>query len=82
MRGQANLTIEDVTIRNMWGSTSGKGDPLAGTLVCSADDVSDTFFRAVGWCTSAVLILLVVAVQQYSRGEHRGQGSEWEDAGV
>lgn len=34
----ANLTIEDVTIRNMWGTTSRNSDPEAGTLVCSAPD--------------------------------------------
>lgn len=37
---QANLTIEDITMKNMWGTTSAKLDPLAGTLVCSAPDVS------------------------------------------
>ena len=36
----ANLTIEDITIRNMWGTTSKNADPEAGTLVCSAPDVS------------------------------------------
>jgi galacturan 1,4-alpha-galacturonidase len=36
----ANLTIEDVTLKNMWGTTSTKYDPRAGTLVCSAADVS------------------------------------------
>lgn len=36
----ANLTIEDVTIRNLWGTTSESGDLEAGTLVCSAKDVS------------------------------------------
>lgn len=34
----ANLTIEDITIRNMWGTTSKEADPEAGTLVCSAPD--------------------------------------------
>ncbi|KAM5360119.1 hypothetical protein ACJZ2D_013978 [Fusarium nematophilum] len=34
----ANLTIEDITMRNMWGTTSKKYDPRAGTLVCSAAD--------------------------------------------
>ncbi|PSN73831.1 exopolygalacturonase [Corynespora cassiicola Philippines] len=34
----ANLTIEDITIKNMYGTTSEKEDPLAGTLVCSAPD--------------------------------------------
>ena len=27
-------------MKNMWGTTSEKLDPLAGTLVCSAPDVS------------------------------------------
>jgi galacturan 1,4-alpha-galacturonidase len=36
----ANLTIEDVTIRNLWGTTSLSTDPQAGTLICSAPDVS------------------------------------------
>lgn len=27
-------------MKNMWGTTSAKLDPLAGTLVCSAPDVS------------------------------------------
>ncbi|KAB2104839.1 Exopolygalacturonase [Alternaria gaisen] len=35
---QANLTISDVTIKNMYGTTSGKENPEAGTLVCSAPD--------------------------------------------
>ncbi|KAI5864541.1 glycoside hydrolase family 28 protein [Durotheca rogersii] len=34
----ANLTIEDITIKNVWGTTSAKLDPQAGTLVCSAPD--------------------------------------------
>ncbi|KAF2187158.1 glycoside hydrolase family 28 protein [Zopfia rhizophila CBS 207.26] len=34
----ANLTIEDITIKNMYGSASAKLDPQAGTLVCSASD--------------------------------------------
>ncbi|RYN96331.1 putative exopolygalacturonase X [Alternaria tenuissima] len=34
----ANLTISDITIKNMYGTTSGKEDPEAGTLVCSAPD--------------------------------------------
>ncbi|KAM0431380.1 hypothetical protein ACHAPT_005357 [Fusarium lateritium] len=34
----ANLTIEDITLRNMWGTTSKKFDPRAGSLVCSAPD--------------------------------------------
>ncbi|RSL94785.1 hypothetical protein CEP52_012437 [Fusarium oligoseptatum] len=34
----ANLTIEDITMKNMWGTTSKKYDPRAGTLVCSAPD--------------------------------------------
>ncbi|KAI0380975.1 glycoside hydrolase family 28 protein [Hypomontagnella monticulosa] len=34
----ANLTIEDVTMKNIWGTTSEKLDPQAGTLVCSAPD--------------------------------------------
>ncbi|KAF4978009.1 hypothetical protein FZEAL_5554 [Fusarium zealandicum] len=34
----ANLTIEDVTMKNMWGTTSKKFDPRAGSLVCSAPD--------------------------------------------
>ncbi|KAK7425703.1 hypothetical protein QQZ08_007802 [Neonectria magnoliae] len=37
----ANLTIEDVTMKNMWGTTSKKYDPRAGTLVCSALDVEN-----------------------------------------
>ncbi|KAL1594568.1 hypothetical protein SLS60_010329 [Paraconiothyrium brasiliense] len=36
----ANLTIEDVTIKNVWGTTSVSADPEAGTLICSAPDVS------------------------------------------
>ncbi|KAH7316894.1 exopolygalacturonase [Stachybotrys elegans] len=34
----ANLTIEDITMRNFWGQVSSKLDPQAGTLVCSASD--------------------------------------------
>ncbi|CAN9132594.1 unnamed protein product [Alternaria alternata] len=34
----ANLTISDITIKNMYGTTSGKEDLEAGTLVCSAPD--------------------------------------------
>ena len=37
---QANLTLEDITIKNMYGVTSSKNDPRAGSLVCSASDVS------------------------------------------
>jgi galacturan 1,4-alpha-galacturonidase len=32
------LTIEDITIKNMFGSTSKKLDPQAGSLICSAPD--------------------------------------------
>lgn len=35
---QANLTIEDITIKNMYGTTSESLDPQAGTLICSAPD--------------------------------------------
>lgn len=38
---KANLTISDITIKNMFGTTSEKTDPQAGTLVCSAPDVSE-----------------------------------------
>ncbi|KAI0840402.1 glycoside hydrolase family 28 protein [Hypoxylon sp. FL0890] len=34
----ANLTIDDVTMKNIYGTTSAKFDPEAGTLVCSAPD--------------------------------------------
>ncbi|OTB07966.1 glycoside hydrolase family 28 protein [Hypoxylon sp. CI-4A] len=34
----ANLTIEDVTMKNIYGTTSVKLDPEAGSLVCSAPD--------------------------------------------
>ncbi|RGP81310.1 exopolygalacturonase [Fusarium longipes] len=34
----ANLTIEDITMKNFWGTVSKKYDPRAGTLVCSAPD--------------------------------------------
>ncbi|KAK2760251.1 hypothetical protein FQN54_002319 [Arachnomyces sp. PD_36] len=37
----ANLTIEDITFRNMWGTVSDEEDPQAGTLVCSAPDRCD-----------------------------------------
>jgi len=37
---KANLTISDITIKNMYGTTSASQDPQAGTLVCSAPDVS------------------------------------------
>jgi galacturan 1,4-alpha-galacturonidase len=39
------LTISDITIKNMYGTTSGKEDPEAGTLVCSAPDVSKIMLR-------------------------------------
>ncbi|KAL5363878.1 putative exopolygalacturonase X [Aspergillus floccosus] len=35
----SNLTISDVHIKNMWGTTSGKRDPNVGTIVCSSPDV-------------------------------------------
>ncbi|KAI8292295.1 Exopolygalacturonase [Colletotrichum sp. SAR11_57] len=34
----ANLTITDITLKNIYGTTSAKLDPQAGTLVCSASD--------------------------------------------
>ncbi|KAI0180209.1 glycoside hydrolase family 28 protein [Hypoxylon sp. FL1284] len=34
----ANLTIEDITMKNFYGITSADLDPQAGTLVCSAPD--------------------------------------------
>ncbi|KAF6834764.1 exopolygalacturonase [Colletotrichum musicola] len=34
----ANLTISDITLKNIYGTTSAKLDPQAGTLVCSAPD--------------------------------------------
>ncbi|KAF4838751.1 Exopolygalacturonase X-1 [Colletotrichum tropicale] len=34
----ANLTITDITLKNIYGTTSAKLDPQAGTLVCSAPD--------------------------------------------
>lgn len=35
---QAKLTIEDITIKNMFGTTSKSLDPQAGSLICSAPD--------------------------------------------
>ncbi|KAI8255712.1 Exopolygalacturonase X-1 [Colletotrichum sp. SAR 10_98] len=35
----ANLTITDITLKNIYGTTSAKLDPQAGTLVCSAPDL-------------------------------------------
>ncbi|KAF4343142.1 exopolygalacturonase [Fusarium beomiforme] len=35
---KANLTIEDITMKNFWGTVSTKYDPRAGSLVCSAPD--------------------------------------------
>ncbi|RKU40542.1 hypothetical protein DL546_002195 [Coniochaeta pulveracea] len=34
----SNMTIEDVTFKNMWGTTSKKYDPKVATLVCSSPD--------------------------------------------
>ncbi|ORY61546.1 pectin lyase fold/virulence factor [Pseudomassariella vexata] len=34
----ANLTIKDITMKNMDGVTSAKLDPKAGSMVCSAED--------------------------------------------
>ncbi|KAL7626648.1 hypothetical protein AAE478_003421 [Parahypoxylon ruwenzoriense] len=34
----ANLTIEDITMKNIYGTTSAKLDPQAGSLVCSSPD--------------------------------------------
>ncbi|KAK2057870.1 exopolygalacturonase [Colletotrichum caudatum] len=34
----ANLTISDITLKNIYGTTSENFDPQAGTLVCSAPD--------------------------------------------
>uniref|UniRef100_A0A4E9EMT8 galacturonan 1,4-alpha-galacturonidase n=1 Tax=Gibberella zeae TaxID=5518 RepID=A0A4E9EMT8_GIBZA len=34
----ANLTIEDITMKNFWGTVPKKFDPRAGSLVCSAPD--------------------------------------------
>lgn len=40
----SNMTIEDVTFKNMWGTTSKKYDPKVATLVCSSPDVSSKAF--------------------------------------
>jgi len=37
---QSSLTISDVLFTNIKGTTSGKYDPLVGTIVCSSPDVS------------------------------------------
>jgi hypothetical protein len=37
---QSNLVIEDVYFKNFNGVTSGKYDPIVGTIVCSSPDVS------------------------------------------
>jgi galacturan 1,4-alpha-galacturonidase len=37
---QSNLVIEDVYFKNFKGITSGKYDPIVGTIVCSSPDVS------------------------------------------
>lgn len=42
LRVQANLTIEDILIKNMYGTTSESLDPQAGTLICSAPDRCDS----------------------------------------
>ncbi|GAB1217347.1 hypothetical protein ATERTT37_006586 [Aspergillus terreus] len=40
----SNLTISDVHIKNMWGTTSGKRDPNVGTIVCSSPDVCSDIY--------------------------------------
>lgn len=41
---QSNLTISDIHISNMYGTTSEARDPNVGTIVCSSPDVSFSFF--------------------------------------
>ena len=36
---QSSLTISDVHFKNIKGVTSGKYDPVVGTIVCSSPDV-------------------------------------------
>lgn len=41
---QSNLTISDIHISNMYGTTSEAQDPNVGTIVCSSPDVCFAFF--------------------------------------
>lgn len=37
---KSSMTISDVHFKNIKGTTSGKYDPLVGTIVCSSPNVS------------------------------------------
>lgn len=52
-------------MKNMWGTTSEKEDPRAGTLVCSADDVSG--LSAIAY---PHLVNTFLALQQHRCREH------------
>jgi galacturan 1,4-alpha-galacturonidase len=41
---QSSMTISDVHFKNIKGTTSGKYDPLVGTIVCSSPNVSCILF--------------------------------------
>jgi galacturan 1,4-alpha-galacturonidase len=41
---QSNLTISDVYISNMYGTTSSARDPNIGTIVCSSPDVCSNIY--------------------------------------
>lgn len=57
---QANLTITDVTLKNIYGTTSAKLDPQAGTLVCSAADVSQAPRHSCFQCNWLRTMLLTI----------------------
>ena len=41
---QSNLTISDIHISNMYGTTSSARDPNIGTIVCSSPDVCSNIY--------------------------------------
>lgn len=53
---QSNLTISDVHISNMRGTTSGRRDPNVGTIVCSSPDVSLPFAFPRSMCEGDLLM--------------------------
>lgn len=42
----SQMIIEDVVFKNFWGTTSKKGDPVVGSLICSDDQVSSSSRQA------------------------------------
>lgn len=74
------MTIQDITMKNFRGVTSKTHDPIAGSLVCSAPDVSQPLYSDEE--TVERRLTIDTEMQQYPRGKYQSPGPQRTTAGI